>query len=205
MSYNEGCGQQCAALDDIVPLLSCLGLAGSLLLCRSWRFTFWFPQSHWPRSQIARCYALYSGARAVIRQRGGLVAKQGDPPALASVDVIHAACLVATCSHEFLPTDARRGACPGSLGLLRNAVVSGVRILHSLLAPLSTSLRHASHITLTGAPRLAHSLLSFLSIALSTDCYSIIGTVPPITLEARVCECGFRAYLCACHSSHTTR
>ena len=81
----------------------CLGLAGSLLLA-----------IHFLVSAVTlaeRCYALYSGARAVIRQRGGLVAKQGDPPALASVDVIHA-CLVATCSHEFLPTDVRRGARP---------------------------------------------------------------------------------------------
>ena len=50
---------------------ACLGLAGSLLLCRSWRFAFWFPQPHWSRSQAARCYALYAGARAVIRQQAG--------------------------------------------------------------------------------------------------------------------------------------
>ena len=68
------------------------------------------PQSHWSHAQAARCYALYAGARAVIRQRGGLVAKQGDPPALPEVDILHAARIVATCAHEFLPTPWNRSS-----------------------------------------------------------------------------------------------
>ena len=78
----------------------CLGVAGSLLLGCSWRFSHWFPQAHWPRTQSARCYALEAGARAIIRQRGGLVAKHGDPPAAAPLDLLHIACFVATCALE---------------------------------------------------------------------------------------------------------
>ena len=57
----------------------------------SWRFSHWFPQAHWPRTQSVRCYALYAEACAIIRQRGGLVAKHGDPPAAAALDLLHIA------------------------------------------------------------------------------------------------------------------
>ena len=94
---------------------ACLGVAGSLLLGCSWRFSHWFPQAHWPRTQSARCYALYAGACAIIRQRGGLVAKHGDPPAAAPLDLLHIACLVATCAFELLPCDVRMGVRPAWL------------------------------------------------------------------------------------------
>ena len=53
----------------------------------------------------SRCYALYAGARTIIRQRGGLVAKHGNPPAAAPLDLLHIACFG---RHLCLRTAAQR-------------------------------------------------------------------------------------------------
>ena len=179
---------------------ACLGAAGSLLLGCSWRLSHWFPQAHWPRTQSARCYALYAGARAIIRQRGGLVAKHGDPPAAAPLALLHIASLVATCAFELLPSDVRMGVRPAWLvgpSAHRSCVwLDHVRFaagapLHALSPKIPHFTYHGDSSALPGsllAVVMEHGRERHLLQAYHH------GT-PNITLEARVCECGV-AHVC---------
>ena len=54
------CGYGDNSVQHWMSSCACLGVAGSLLLGCSWCFSHWFPQAHWPRTQSARCYALYA-------------------------------------------------------------------------------------------------------------------------------------------------
>ena len=174
---------------------ACLGVAGSLLLGCSWRFSHWFPQAHWPRTQSARCYALYAGARAIIRQRGGLVAKHGDPPAAAPLDLLHIACLVATCAFELLPCDVRMGVRPAWLvgSSAHRSCVWLDHVRFAAGAPLHALSPKIPHFTYLGdSSALPGSLLAVV-MEHGRERHLLQayhhGT-PNITLEARVCECG---------------
>ena len=61
---------------------------------------------------ICQMPCLNAGARTLIRQRGGLVPKHGNPPAAAPLDLLH---MVATCAFELLPSDVRMGVRPAWL------------------------------------------------------------------------------------------
>ena len=174
---------------------ACLGVAGSLLLGCSWRFSHWFPQAHWPRTQSARCYALYAGARAIIRQRGGLVAEHGDPPAAAPLDLLHIACLVATCALELLPSDVRMGVRPAWLvgSSAHRSCVWLDHVRFAAGAPLHALSPKIPHFTYQGdSSALPGSLLAVV-MEHGRERHLLQayhhGT-PNITLEARVCECG---------------
>ena len=130
-----------------------------------------------------------------MRQRGGLVAKHGDPPAAAPFDLLHIACLVATCAFEMLLSDVRVGVRPAWL-VGPSAHRSCVWLDHVRFAagaPLHALSPKIPHFTYQGdSSALPGSLLAVV-MEHGRERHLLQayhhGT-PNITLEARVCECG---------------
>ena len=186
-----GYGDNSSTLDVFLRVSRCSRFAAARLLLA----LFSLVSASAPRTQSARCYALYAGARAIIRQRGGLAAKHGDPPAAVPLDLLHIACLVATCAFELLPCDVRMGVRPAWLvgsSALRSCVwLDHVRFAAG--APLHALSPKIPHFTYFGdSSALPGSLLAVV-MEHGRERHLLQayhhGT-PNITLEARVCECG---------------